>query len=156
MRNAHLPIYLIDAFRSTLEEITEADLLVQVIDVSDPFKDEEIATTKHIVKDLGADAIPMINIYNKFDLLGGPANFLPKEDELIVSLLDEDDVSEALKFIVSNVTKNWEKCTITLPYSIDFVSFSKENYVISKIEKEDSYVCEVFLNPSFKYKYNIN
>ena len=153
---SHLPIYLIDAFRSTLEEITEADLLVQVIDVSDPFKDEEIATTKHIVKDLGADAIPMINIYNKFDLLGGPANFLPKEDELIVSLLDEDDVSEALKFIVSNVTKNWEKCTITLPYSIDFVSFSKENYVISKIEKEDSYVCEVFLNPSFKYKYNIN
>ena len=150
---SHLPIYLVDAFRSTLEEIKEADLLVQVVDISDPFKEEEIATTKQIIKDLGADNIPMINIYNKYDLLCGPANFLPKEDELMVSLLDEEDVIEALKFIVSNVTKNWEHCNIELPYSVDFVSFSKENYVLSKKEKEDSYVCEVFINPAFKYKY---
>ena len=148
--------YLVDAFRSTLEEIKEADLLVQVIDISDPFKEEEIATTKQIVKDLGADNIPMINVYNKYDLLGGFANFLPKEDELMVSLLDNDDVVETLKFIVSNVTKTWEKRTITLPYSVDFVTFSRENYVISKIEKEDSYTCEAFLNPAFKYKYLID
>ena len=153
---SHLPIYLIDAFRSTLEEINEADLLVQVVDISDPFKEEEIATTKSIIKDLEADNIPMINIYNKYDLLGGSANFIPKEDELMVSLLNEEDVVEALRFIVSNVTKNWEKRTISLPYSIDFVTFSKENYVISKIEKEDCYVCEVFLNPAFKYKYLID
>ena len=150
---SHLPIYLVDAFRSTLEEIKEADLLVQVIDISDPFKEEEIATTKQIIKDLEADQIPMINIYNKYDLLGGPANFLPKENELMVSLLDEEDVLEALKFIVSNVTKNWEHCQVELPYSVDFASFSKENYVLSKKEKEDSYVCEVFINPAFKYKY---
>ena len=150
---SHLPIYLVDAFRSTLEEIKEADLLVQVVDISDPFKEEEIATTKQIIKDLEADQIPMINIYNKYDLLGGPANFLPKEDELMVSLLDEKDVIEALRFIVSNVTKNWYFCQIELPYSVDFASFSKENYVISKKEKEDSYVCEVFINPAFKYKY---
>ena len=153
---SNLPIYLIDAFRSTLEEITEADLLVQVVDVSDPFKEEEIKTTKEIIKDLGADNIPMVNIYNKYDLIGGPSNFLPKEDELIVSLLDEEDVIESLKFIVSNVTKNWEKRIISLPYSVDFATFSKENYVVKKIEKEDSYECEAFLNPAFKYKYLID
>lgn len=153
---SNLPVYLIDAFRSTLEEIKEADLLVQVVDISDPFKEEEIETTKSIIKDLEADNVPMINIYNKYDLLAGSTNFLPKEDELIVSLLNEDDVIDALKFIVSNVTKNWEKRTISLPYSVDFVTFSKENYVISKIEKEDCYVCEVFLNPAFKYKYLID
>ncbi len=153
---SNLPVYLVDAFRSTLEEIKEANLLVQVVDISDPFKEEEIETTKSIIKDLEADNIPMINIYNKYDLLAGSTNFLPKEDELIVSLLNEDDVIEALKFIVSNVTKNWEKRTISLPYSVDFVTFSKENYVISKIEKEDCYVCEVFLNPAFKYKYLID
>ena len=153
---SHLPIYLIDAFRSTLEEIKEADLLVQVVDISDPFKEEEIETTKSIIKDLGADNIPMINIFNKYDLLAGSSNFLPKEDELMVSLLNQEDVIEALRFIVSNVTKNWEKRIITLPYSVDFVTFSKENYVISKIEKEDCYVCEVFLNPAFKYKYLID
>ena len=153
---SNLPVYLIDAFRSTLEEIKEADLLVQVVDISDPFKEEEIETTKSIIKDLEADNIPMINIYNKYDFLAGSTNYVPKEDELIVSLLNEDDVIDALKFIVSNVTKNWEKRTISLPYSVDFVTFSKENYVISKIEKEDCYVCEVFLNPAFKYKYLID
>ena len=117
------------------------------------FKEEEISTTKQIIKDLEADQIPMINIYNKYDLLGGPANFLPKEDEMFVSLLEKEDVEEALKFIVSNVTKNWERHQIELPYSIDFVSFSKENYVVSKKEKEDGYLCDVFLNPAFKYKY---
>ena len=148
-----LPIYLVDAFRSTLEEIKEADLLVQVIDISDPFKEEEISTTKQIIKDLEADSIPMINIYNKYDLLGGCANFLPKEDELLVSLLEKEDIEDALKFIVSNVTKNWEKHKILLPYSIDYASFSKENYVISKKEKEDCYELEAFINPAFKYKY---
>ena len=150
---SHLPIYLVDAFRSTLEEIKEADLLVQVVDISDPFKEEEIATTKQIIKDLEADSIPMINIYNKYDLLGGSANFLPKEDELFVSLLEKEDVEEALKFIVTNITKGWERCLVELPYSVDYASFSKENYVISKKEKEDSYLLEVFLNPAFKYKY---
>ena len=150
---SNLPIYLVDAFRSTLEEIKEADLLVQVVDISDPFKEEEISTTKQIIKDLEADQIPMINIYNKYDLLGGAANFLPKEDEMFVSLLEKDDVEEALKFIVSNVTKKWERHQIELPYSIDFASFSKENYVLSKKEKEDGYLCDVFLNPAFKYKY---
>ena len=150
---SNLPVYLVDAFRSTLEEIKEADLLVQVIDISDPFKEEEIATTKQIIKDLEADSIPMINIYNKYDLLGGCANFLPKEDELLVSLLEKEDIEDALKFIVSNITKNWEKHIINLPYSVDFASFSKENYVISKKEKEDSYEIEAFINPAFKYKY---
>ena len=150
---SNLPIYLVDAFRSTLEEIKEADLLVQVVDISDPFKEEEIETKKQIIKDLEADSIPMINIYNKYDLLGGCANFLPKENELLVSLLEKEDVEDALKFIVSNITKNWEKHKVYLPYLEDFASFSKENYVVSKKEKEDSYELEAFINPSFKYKY---
>ena len=148
-----LPIYLVDAFRSTLEEIKEADLLVQVVDLSDPFKEEEIETTNGIIKDLEADNVPMIYVYNKFDLLSRSVDFLPKENEILVSLLDSNDVMETLQFIVSNVTKNWERRVISLPYSVDFASFSRENYVISKKEKEDSYECDVFLNPAFKYKY---
>ena len=150
---SHLPIYLVDAFRSTLEEIKEADLLVQVVDLSDPFKEEEIKTTKGIIKDLEADAIPMINIYNKYDLLDGFANFIPNEDELLVSLLNDEDVLDALKFIVKNVTKNWTRMELLLPYSVDLASFSKENYVINHIEKEDGYLVDVYLNPAYAYKY---
>ena len=95
----------------------------------------------------------MINIYNKYDLLGGFANFIPKEDELLVSLLDENDVLDALKFIVSNVTKNWLRKELLVPYSVDFATFSKENYVLSHKEKEDGYLCDVLLNPAYAYKY---
>ena len=148
-----LPIYLVDAFRSTLEEIREADLLVQVVDLSDPFKEEEIKVTNQIIKDLEADNIPMIYIYNKYDLLAGPIDFIPPENAILCSLLDEDDICDALNLIVSYVTKKWEKCQILLPYDVDFSSFSKENFVVSKKEKEDGYECEVFLNPAFAYKY---
>ena len=103
---------------------------------------------KGIIKDLEADNIPMINIYNKYDLLGGFANFIPGKDEILVSLLDDNDVEETLKFIVSNATKDWERRELTLPYSVDF-----ENYVISHKEKEDGYLVDVYLNPAYKYKY---
>ena len=126
---------------------------MQVIDLSDPFKEEEIKTTKGIIKDLEADSIPMINIYNKYDLLDGFANFIPQEDELLVSLLNDEDVLDALKFIVKNVTKTWTRMELALPYSVDLASFSKENYVISHIEKEDGYLVDVYLNPAYAYKY---
>ena len=151
---SRLPVYLVDAFRSTLEEIKEADLLVQVVDLSDPFKDDEIKTTNGIIKDLEADNIPMINIYNKYDLLGGYANFIPEENELLVSLLDDNDVLDALKFIITHATKNWVRREMLLPYSVDFATFSKENYVVSHKEKEDGYLCDVFLNPAYIYKYD--
>ena len=150
---SNLPVYLVDAFRSTLEEIKEADLLVQVIDLSDPFKEQEIETTKGIIKDLEADQIPIVNVYNKYDLLQGFANFLPKEDEILVSLLNDEDVIEALKFIMANITKNWKRVQLTLPYDVDFATFSRENYVISRKEKEDGYLLDVFLNPAFAFKY---
>ena len=150
---SNLPIYLVDAFRSTLEEIKEADLLVQVVDLSDPFKDQEIETTKGIIKDLEADQIPMVNVYNKYDLLDGHANFLPKEDEILVSLLNDEDVLETLKFIMANIVKNWQRVKFTLPYEIDFATFSRENYVLSHKEKEDGYLVDVYLNPAFSYKY---
>lgn len=150
---SNLPVYLVDAFRSTLEEITEADLLVQVVDLSDPFKEDEINTTLEIIKDLGADCIPMINIYNKYDLIGGPANFIPQENEILVSLLNEDDVIESLRFIISSATKNWQKVQLLLSYSVDFASFSKENYVVKYLQKENGILYDAFLNPAFAYKY---
>lgn len=154
---SQLPVYLVDAFRSTLEEITEADLLVQVIDISDPFMAEEVSTTEAIIKDLGADQIPMINIYNKFDLIAGTLPFLPKENEIIVSFLNESDVLETLKFMLASITKNWQRVQLVLAYDVDFTAFSKENYVISYLIKENGIYYDAYLNPAFAYKYiNLN
>jgi GTPases len=62
-----LPTKLVEAFKSTLEEIKYADLLVHVIDSSNKNIDLQITTTLGIIIDLGANQIPMINVLNKID-----------------------------------------------------------------------------------------
>ncbi len=63
-----LPHHLVQAFRSTLEEAVTADLLLQVVDFSDPAYKEHIQVTTQTLDDLGAGDIPMLTLYNKVDL----------------------------------------------------------------------------------------
>jgi GTP-binding protein HflX len=64
-----LPHKLVDAFRATLLEAADADLLLHVVDASSPLVDEQIAEVERVLADIGADAIPQILVYNKFDRL---------------------------------------------------------------------------------------
>lgn len=66
---SHLPHNLVDAFKSTLEEVTLCDLLLFVIDFSDVNHEEQIEVTESVLKDLGASAIPRIYVYNKADCM---------------------------------------------------------------------------------------
>jgi GTP-binding protein HflX len=64
-----LPHQLVDAFRATLEEVTRADVLVEVVDVSDEHKDEHRATVQTVLDELGAGDKPRLTAFNKADLL---------------------------------------------------------------------------------------
>jgi GTP-binding protein HflX len=75
-----LPPELIDAFRSTLDETIDADLLLHVIDVSDKHVHAKIAEVEDILKQINADTIPKIYVFNKIDLVKRkPANINKKE-----------------------------------------------------------------------------
>lgn len=65
-----LPPTLIAAFRATLEETVQADLLLHVVDASSPQRDEQIAEVHKVLGDIGADEIPRILVYNKIDEAG--------------------------------------------------------------------------------------
>jgi GTP-binding protein HflX len=67
-----LPHALVDAFRSTLEELTYADLLIHVLDASDLDLDRYFETTQSVLRELGADRLPMITALNKIDRLSSP------------------------------------------------------------------------------------
>jgi GTP-binding protein HflX len=67
-----LPHELVDAFHSTLEEVTLADLLVQVLDASDPELDRHFDVTMTVIKELGAEKTPMILVLNKIDRIESP------------------------------------------------------------------------------------
>ncbi len=65
-----LPPTLIAAFRATLEETVQADLLLHVIDASSPQRDEQVAEVNKVLADIGAADIPCILVYNKIDQAG--------------------------------------------------------------------------------------
>ncbi|MCG7199016.1 GTPase HflX [Marinobacter pelagius] len=73
----HLPHKLVEAFRATLEETTEASLLLHVIDSHDGRRDDNIEQVENVLAEIGADEIPVLQVFNKIDLLEG---FTPRID----------------------------------------------------------------------------
>jgi GTP-binding protein HflX len=67
----HLPHDLVAAFRSTLEETREASLLLHVVDASDPERDARVAQVNGVLEEIGAGAVPQVEVYNKIDLAPG-------------------------------------------------------------------------------------
>lgn len=65
-----LPHDLVAAFRATLEATTEADLLLHVIDASSPARERQIEAVDKVLREIGADAVPQLRVYNKLDLTG--------------------------------------------------------------------------------------
>ena len=65
----HLPHKLVEAFRATLEESSNADLLLHVIDSHEPERDQQIDQVLRVLGEIGADQLPMLEVYNKIDLL---------------------------------------------------------------------------------------
>ncbi|WP_077615792.1 GTPase HflX [Caenibacillus caldisaponilyticus] len=92
-----LPTGLIAAFRSTLEEVKEADLLVHVVDLSHPNRNQHIRTVDELLGDLGAGAIPKLMIFNKRDLCSDPYGAV--EGDRAVSALDEADIDRIKRMI---------------------------------------------------------
>ncbi|MFO7530783.1 MAG: ribosome rescue GTPase HflX [Marinobacter sp.] len=77
----HLPHKLVEAFRATLEETTEASLLLHVIDCHDGRRDDNIEQVENVLAEIGADEIPVLQVSNKIDLLDGFAPRIDRNEE---------------------------------------------------------------------------
>lgn len=104
-----LPTQLISAFRATLEEVLEADLLVLLIDASHPYFEDHILATRNILKDLEAGDRPIVYAFNKMDAVKNPLelNLIAQkyEPSLALSALTGDGVSDLLAAIEKILTK---------------------------------------------------
>ncbi|BBN98758.1 GTPase HflX [Sporolactobacillus terrae] len=96
-----LPTQLIAAFRSTLEEVTGAQLIVHVLDASNPDVIEHEKTVCKLLQELEVDDLPMLTIYNKKDLLQTP--FIVPKGALLVSAHDINDRKRILEAIESQI-----------------------------------------------------
>ncbi|MCW8917746.1 MAG: GTPase HflX [Gammaproteobacteria bacterium] len=77
----HLPHDLVEAFQSTLQETREADLLLHVVDASDPEREAKIAQVDVVLRQIEADKVPQIAIYNKIDATDGVAPHVERDAE---------------------------------------------------------------------------
>lgn len=73
----HLPHKLVEAFRATLEETTQASILLHIVDCHDDRRDENIEQVENVLAEIGADDIPVLQVFNKIDLL---ENFSPRTE----------------------------------------------------------------------------
>ncbi|MBR5248406.1 MAG: GTPase HflX [Lachnospiraceae bacterium] len=111
-----LPHGLVKAFRSTLEEVKYADLLVQVIDFSDDHYKQQMEVTAQTLKELEAFDIPMIYVYNKADLKG--MDNLPRcrEQQIYTCAVDGIGMEELAQMILEKVYADHVECEFLIPY----------------------------------------
>ena len=100
-----LPHQLVSAFRATLEEVVEADLILHVVDVSDLEREQKRSVVLEVLRDIGAGDHRRFTVYNKLDLLGhdDPLPLL-KSNEFVVSAVTGEGLAELVDRIVSEVT----------------------------------------------------
>lgn len=109
-----LPHQLVEAFKATLEELEYADLLLHVIDVSNPEWEEQARIVDDLIRELGADSIPCIRVYNKCDVAFG---FQRKEENAVsLSARTGEGVTDLLAAIDKKLDKGTKRVTLHLPY----------------------------------------
>lgn len=119
----HLPTQLVAAFRATLEEISEADVLVHVVDLTHPNAEEQAATVRAVLAELNVADKPTVIALNKIDALGGEvpediraALELPEAD-VPVSALTGQGLDELLVQVEAALTDTMAQMTVCIPYN---------------------------------------
>ncbi|MEG1683954.1 MAG: GTPase HflX [Oscillospiraceae bacterium] len=111
-----LPHQLVQAFKATLEELTYADLLVHVIDVSNPEWQQQAQVVEALIGELGAAALPRINVFNKTDLIDG--EIMPHGADIVsISAKTGAGVELLLEMIGTRLDPGVRRVTLHLPYA---------------------------------------
>ena len=111
-----LPHQLVEAFKATLEELEYADLLLHVIDVSNPEWKLQAQVVENLILELGAGDMPRIDVYNKSDLVPAGEILPHGEDICTISARTGQGVETLLEMIDRRLDKGTRRCVIHLPY----------------------------------------
>lgn len=113
---SRLPHFLVEAFKSTLEEATSADILIILADASNPECEEQLNVTKEILKELGSEEKPVITVYNKCDI--ADSYLLPVTKNTVkISALKGIGMNQLLECIAENMPKTKKRVLLLIPFS---------------------------------------
>ncbi|HNA99364.1 MAG TPA: GTPase HflX [Marmoricola sp.] len=134
----HLPHQLIEAFRSTLEEVAEADLVLHVVDGSHPDPEGQLAAVREVFAEIGADKVPEIVVINKADIADPLVVARLKQREpmsVLVSARTGEGIAEVLEAIEADLPKPSVEMNVVVPYARgDLVSRLHDEAVVLHLE----------------------
>lgn len=142
-----LPHNLVAAFKATLEELQYADLLLHVIDLSNPDWEEQVEIVENLVSELGAEKTPCLKVFNKCDLYEG---ILPRSrDSICISAKTGEGTSELLNKISKILEADKRRVKLLIPYSHGALIelLHREGSVISEEYVENGIEVEVVVRP---------
>lgn len=151
---SNLPHKLVESFKSTLEEITESDYIIHVVDSSNKFYEKQIEVTNQTLAEIGVHDIPTLYIYNKLDLTTNgvdPVNF----PNIKVSLFNNEDIKKIVDFIEEKIFADYEKVKLLIPFEKgDLVNFLNENnHILSQSYANEGTIIELMVSSIQKGKY---
>lgn len=151
-----LPTSLIAAFRSTLEEVTEADFIIHMVDASHPDQIQHQQTVLKLLKDLNADKIPMLTVYNKKDLISD--EFIPHAHPFIkISAYDTEDLSRVLVKMEDVISDHWEEYNTFVPASEGHLlqQLNRRTIIHDQFfdEPQEGYVIQGHIDPEHPLRY---
>ena len=114
---AKLPHHLVEAFKATLEELQYADLLLHVIDASDPQREEHIAVVDRLIEQLAKPGVPVLRCYNKADLLDDISDYPIGERNIPICARSGVGMDELLTRIEETLLGELHEVTLLLPYA---------------------------------------
>lgn len=154
-----LPHLLVAAFKSTLEEAVQADILIHLIDVSHPMAEEQAATTIEVLKELKADKKPIITVLNKIDKCTDPSRIhrlrfiYPKT--VAISAIKKEGFSELEELMISELNKQQRNVQLRIPQSQYFIvsELMRSGNILKQDYEENDIILNVNIPVSLANKY---
>ena len=137
-----LPHTLIEAFKATLEEVTYADLILQVVDAS--FEDcaFHAETTEKVMSEIGAAGKEMVLVYNKIDIAEGQLLPMVPGESIFISAKTGENLDQLDQLIVKKLFADNVKCRLMIPYSRgDIESFVRERGIVEEVKYTEEGIC---------------
>ena len=150
-----LPHHLVKAFKSTLDEVKYADVLLIVSDATDPEVSEHIEVTLSVIEELEASDKPVLFVYNKCDLLDSEGVLEPSEDSVFVSGKDGRGLDLLISKIEELLLKFKKSTNLLIPYSEQsLVSTLYSGYTVESVEYlADGVMVKVKLDEASRGRY---
>ena len=132
-----LPHHLIEAFQSTLEEVKEADLILHVVDISDPDFMSLMNIADDVLHAIGVKDIPILYVLNKIDIIRKPQGDLPA-NHVKISALRGIGMPQLMVAISDYILKNYHRMELKIPYTHqDMVDQIRKDGIMLQADYED-------------------